>query len=422
MVGSQGTSQFYGQQIPDDSDAVLLAQIPTNDLMVIDGMFSQELLKEDMEQCEQLVLPPATPMYMLDHMNKTPTLEEYHEPAFDFQVDLNGESSSKSSWMFSSPLNKVYVKMGQTCTFNVSYQSLNYQDLFVRAMLVCSSPEDMHHPVFRCENHRRSDNTIPKLPEELQTHVMRCYNPSAQYVGVESGIAYKDRLAILIPLASSTVDHTSLSVSLGFVCQNSCRIINRRPTAIVFTLEDINGRILGRKALHLKVCSCPKRDKQKEEQGLVPTKRKSSDALQVAPETKVAKTSSAHRHPSGSKQILLEKLASIKKERSPESSPTGRKHHHRRHHTRRARSLTPYSSQELVDQTATTISVPMPSVQAAVKVAEYAFQVVAGELVRCGGEDERKNLAAYLTQIRRLQKTLKGGHTASSSDSSSDSD
>lgn len=407
MVGSQGTSQFYDlqQQIPDDSDAGLLAQIPTNELMVIDSsMFPQELLKEDMEHCEQLELPSAaTPMLILDHMNKTPTLEEYHDPMFDFHVDLNGESSSKASWMFSSVLNKVYVKMGQTCTFNVSYQSLNFQDLFVRVMLVCSAPEDMHHPVSRCENHRCSDTTSPKLPEEVKAHVMRCYNPSARYVGVESGIAYKDRLAVLIPLATSTLDITSHNISLGFVCQNSCRIINRRSTAIIFALEDLNGRILGKKTVNLKVCSCPKRDKKKEEGGIVPIKRKSSDTSTASSAKKVAKMSIAHRHPSGQKQFL-ENLVSIKKERSPETSPTSSKHHQHRRHTnaRRARSLTPHSSQELVDQTATTITVPMPSVQAAVKVAEYAFQVVAGELVRCG-EGERSKLAAFLTHIRRLQ-------------------
>ncbi|XP_055531243.1 cellular tumor antigen p53-like isoform X2 [Wyeomyia smithii] len=421
MVATQETAQFYDQQhqTSDDNDAVLLAQIPTDELMVIDSMFSQDLLKEDMEHCEQLIMPPATPMYMLDHMDKTPTLEEYYDPVFDFNVDFNGESSSKSNWFFSSSLKKVYVKMGQTCTFNVSYQSLNYQDLFVRIMLVCSAPEDMHQPIYRCQNHRCNDNTNPK---EVQAHVMRCYNPTATYVGVETGVAYKDRLAVLIPQINSVQDHVSLNVSLSFLCQNSCRIISRRSTAILFVLEDGNGRILGKKSLYLKVCSCPKRDKEKEEQALVPTKRKNPDSLPgSSAEKKPARESIAHSHPSD--QILSGKLASIKKEqRSHESSPTARKHRHRRHHARRARSLTPYRSQELVAHTATTITVPMPSLQAAVKVAEYAFGVVAGELVRCASEEERKNLAAYLTQIRRLQTSLAVGRTSNSTCSSSDSE
>lgn len=120
----------------------------------------QEVLKLEslptLEDCKQV--PAGVIPAHLEHLNKSPTLEEHHDPLYNFNVDLNGENSGKSSWMFSSRLNKVFVKMGQACTFNISYQSFNYQELFVRAMLVCSAPEDMHYPVFRCENHRCSDN------------------------------------------------------------------------------------------------------------------------------------------------------------------------------------------------------------------------------------------------------------------------
>ncbi|XP_058812939.1 cellular tumor antigen p53-like [Topomyia yanbarensis] len=433
MVDSRETNQTYGrnQQPVDDCDAALLSQIPTSELMMdLDGgMFQlepyQEVLKleslPDMDQCDQsMQIPKSVTPLVLDHMNKTPTLEEYHDPVFNFHVDLNGETSGKSSWMFSSRLNKVFVKMGQACTFNVSYQSLNFQELQVRAMLVCSAPEDMHYPVFRCENHRCSDNS--KLPEDVKSHVMRCFNPSARYVGSESGVAYQERLAVIIPLGSTTQDQASMNVSLEFVCQNSCRIINRRATAIIFTLEDVHGQILGKKSLHLKVCSCPKRDKQKEEECLAPTKRKSEEQLQAPHGKKVAKVSTAHRNPTGQQRPqrtsppLPGKLAYIKKEGSPDSSPTSAFHH------RRARSLTPYSSQELIEQPATTISIPLPSVPAAVKVAEYAFQVVAGDLVRCVDDDQRKHLAAFLTKIRRLQKRLTTGHTAYNTNSSTDSE
>ncbi|XP_058456815.1 cellular tumor antigen p53-like [Malaya genurostris] len=436
MVDSMKTNQTYvqNQHSVDDCDAVVLSQIPTSELMMdLDGEIFQkyqEVLKleslPDMIQDNQPTQPvnPMMPPVVLDHMNKTPTLEEYHDPVFNFHVDLNGETSGRSSWMFSSSLNKVFVKMGQTCTFNVSYQSLSYQELQLRAMLVCSAPEDMHHPVFRCNDHRGSH---PKVPEDVEVHVMRCFNPSAQYVGNADGIAFKDRLAVIIPLGTTAQDQASLNVSLEFVCQNSCKIINRRATAIIFTLEDRSGQILGKKSLYLKVCSCPKRDKQKEEEGLASTKRKSDEQLRAPAGKKVAKVSAAHRHPSGqqlqqqtqrqSSPPLPGKLAAyIKKEQSPDSSPSSVSHYHQR----RARSLTPYNSQELVEQTATTISIPLPSVPAAVKVAEYAFQVVAGDLVRCVDDDQRKHLAAFLTQIRRLQRRLnmrRTVHANSSTDS-----
>jgi len=63
-------------------------------------------------------------------------------------------------------------------------------------------------------------------------------------------------------------------------------------TSIVFTLENGIGEIFGRKTLSFKVCSCPKRDKEKDEDGVAkvfPKKRKSE---YVAPSTskKVAMT------------------------------------------------------------------------------------------------------------------------------------
>lgn len=412
MVDSQEINQTYGHntQPMDDNDAVLLSQIPTNDLMDLEGeMFHFDQLDVDVLKLESLpsmnqIMEPqqqqypiqqATPIteMLLEHMDKTPTLDEHHDPMFNFNVDLNGENSGKSSWMYSSRLKKVFVKMGQPCTFNLSYQSLDYQELYVRAMLVCSTADDMHQPVYRCDNHRISDNSNPDLPEDVKAHVMRCFNPTARYIGSKTGVAFKDRLAVLLPLGSTNQDQASLNISLEFVCQNSCRIINRRATAIIFTLEDAHKRILGKKSLHLKVCSCPKRDKQKEEANLTPPKRKSDLQLEAPPGKKVAKTVRpvGHTGPLRISPLPANKLACIKKEVSPESP------------SQRGRSLTPMSSQELVDHTAVMVNVPMPSIEMAVKLSEYAFDLVAGNLVRCVDDTDRKHLAAYLTQIRRLQ-------------------
>lgn len=460
MVDSQDMNQVYGggddhhhhqqdqlQQQSEECEAALLSSIETADLMDLDSDIfmglaqyqDQEIVKLEsfpsaMDETQQLQQPetPATPapaaaQLALEHLNRAPTLDELHDPVFNFNVDLNGESSGKSSWMFSSRLKKVFVKMGQPCTFNLSYHvAAEFPQMQVRAMLVCSSLEDMYQPIYRCENHRGNDRSNPNLSKDVIAHVMRCFNPSVRYVGTEQGVAFKDRLAVVVPLDTNAVDQVVTSnVSLEFVCQNSCRIINRRPTAIIFTLEDGHGQILGKKSLHLKVCSCPKRDKQKEEETLAPATKRKSDVGPVAPPgKKVAKLSSSHRSPSGGSDhppaLPAGKLAFIKKEpnlRSPGSPvPLSRSA------SGGARSLTPLNSAELVEQTATTIAVPMPSVSAAVKVAEYAFQVVAGDLVRCVDDDQRKHLAAYLTQIRRLQKSLTTGVGRSGNTNSSTTD
>lgn len=420
MVDSQDLNQTFNQnqQPVDDCDAALLSQIPTNELMDLDSDMMlqlescQEVLRLDSlpfcdQELEQKPLLPLPSPALLDHLNKTPTLDEHHDPVFDFNVDLNGETSGKSSWMFSSYLNKVFVKMGQACTFNITYQALTYQELYVRAMLVCSAPEDMHQPVFRCENHRCSDSSNTKLPEVVRTHVMRCFNPSTQYVGTEQGVAFKDRLAVIIPLGTTIKEQAALNISLEFVCQNSCRIINRRATAIIFTLEDAQGQIFGKKSLHLKVCSCPKRDKQKEEEALGPVKRKSDTQLQAPPGKKIAKTSTTQRHPSQQQQQQQQprltpsptsgKLAYIKRELSSDS--VGRP-------IQKSRSLTPSNSQDMVESCGIPVTLHMPTVEMAAKLAEYAFQVVAGELIRTTDTVEQKKQAAFLTSIRRVQKSL----------------
>lgn len=441
MVDSQDTNQTYGQQnqhAVDECDAAQLVQIPTNELMDLDSdilldyhevlkyeslggsLMMEESCEHDMDQKPTVVDQQTVEMVpLLDHIDRTPTLDEVDRPEYNFNVDLNGETSGKSSWMFSSRLNKVFVKMGQACTFNVSYQTLIHQQLFLRAMMVCSAPEDIHHPVSRCENHRVSDTNNAKLTDEVKAHVMRCFNPSAQYIGTELGVAFKDRLAVIIPLGMTPQEQVGLNVSLEFVCQNSCRIINRRATAIIFTLEDAQGQIMGKKSLHLKVCSCPKRDKQKEEEALAPTKRKSDTHLQAPPGKKVAKVANMSRHSSQHQRRHTPsptsgKLAFIKKELSSDSMVGGGGN--------RARSITPANSQDLVEANGIPVTVHLPTVELAAKVAEYAFQLVAAELVRNSSTEPEgsRKLASFLTSIRRVQKGLSSGRTNTSTSTDSD--
>lgn len=437
MVDSQDTNQTYGHQNPhavDECDAAQLIQIPTNELMDLDSdmlldyhevlkiesiegaLLMEQLCNQEMEQKPSVNHQTPVLVTQLDHMDRTPTLDELENPTYSFNVELSSETSGKSSWMFSSRLNKVFVKMGQACTFNVSYQTLTHQDLFLRVMMVCSAPEDMHQPVYRCENHRGSDNNNAKVPDEVKAHVMRCFNPSARYVGAENGVAFKDRLAVIIPLG---VTAQELNVSLEFVCQNSCRIINRRATAVIFSLEDAHGQILGKKSLHLKVCSCPKRDKLKEEESLGPAKRKSDTQLQAPPGKKVAKVASLTRHLDQHQRRLTPsptsgKLAFIKKEISSDSLERHQK----------ARSITPTVSQEMVEANGIPVTVLLPSVEMANKVAEYAFQIVAAELVRSSTTEpeESKKLAAYLTNIRRVQKGMPTGRADTNTNTATDSE
>ncbi len=41
--------------------------------------------------------------------------------------------------------------------------------------------------------------------------------------------------------------------------------INRRPVRVIFTLENESREVVGRQSVDVRICSCPKRDRQQEE-------------------------------------------------------------------------------------------------------------------------------------------------------------
>lgn len=111
---------------------------------------------------------------------------------------------------------------------------------------------------------------------------------------MEKGKLFHDKLAVRVPMRNIA---TNEPIQLLFTCQNSCSGgINRKSTSLIFSLENANGVMFGRRILHFKVCSCPKRDKDKEESlnttiKILPKKRKMENP--AAPSTsskKVAMT------------------------------------------------------------------------------------------------------------------------------------
>ena len=56
------------------------------------------------------------------------------------------------------------------------------------------------------------------------------------------------------------------SFALKFMCLGSdVGGINRKPVKVIFTLETGPGNVIGRYSVDVRICSCPKRDKQQEE-------------------------------------------------------------------------------------------------------------------------------------------------------------
>lgn len=235
------------------------------DLMKLVNVSSQDLATLEEETMQHPALDNGAMENAMEvdaHLYHLPDLERVDSGLF-FDVTMKGDSNS---WVFEPSLGKIFIKMNSAMTINVTYP-LRQEDLFLRAMILFDNPSEMHLPVKRCANHVATAMCSSDSAERAM-HVLKSLHPHANYQGTENGTIFKDRLSVVVPLKNGTRDDVgnySLAISYAFACQNSCTSgINRKSTSIVFTLEDINYRILGKKVVQFKVCSCPKRDAERE--------------------------------------------------------------------------------------------------------------------------------------------------------------
>nr|CAH7760946.1 unnamed protein product [Callosobruchus chinensis] len=187
------------------------------------------------------------------------TNEEYTGPYnFEVLIDPNG---SKNAWVYSVPLNKVYMNM--KIPFPVDFRVHHRPDfqLYIRTTPVYSAPQFAHENVYRCINH---EFAIEEVPCNVPQHIIRCNNRLAEYDGDKTR---NERLSVVIPFAMPQTGTDNVREMFEFVCKNSCPMpgMNRRAIEVIFTLEDMSRNIYGRQVLNVRVCSCPKRDKEKDE-------------------------------------------------------------------------------------------------------------------------------------------------------------
>lgn len=83
----------------------------SDDLMGLSQLDSQELNRQlqkidNVEFLENFLLDTD-----ISHLHKPPTLEEIEETQYRFEVNLPGEHSGKNTWVYSTELKKVFIKM-----------------------------------------------------------------------------------------------------------------------------------------------------------------------------------------------------------------------------------------------------------------------------------------------------------------------
>ncbi|XP_056640461.1 tumor protein p73 isoform X1 [Diorhabda carinulata] len=217
------------------------------------------ILIDNMEQYQDIKIPRP--------INTIPSNEEYSGP-FEFEVDVipNG---AKNAWVYSPMLNKVYMDMRSAFPVDFKVKDRPPFPLFIRVTPMYSLPQYTQDCVYRCLNHEFTDDgTDRDISPHIKSHVIRCHNKTAYYIGEKS---VNERLSVVIPLALPQIGTNSIREMFEFVCKNSCPSpgMNRRAIEVIFTLENEQSEIFGRKSLNVRVCSCPKRDKEKDEKDSV---------------------------------------------------------------------------------------------------------------------------------------------------------
>ena len=203
---------------------------------------------------------------------------------YQFNVEFVIESRRKMI-DFSESLNKLFVDVNSWTELRIRVDNPS-PDLFIRALPVFADETDFKLPVKRCPNHSRPEDTS-NINFPLTEHFIRngelvvitssyCMHVSCRFNHV--GSAYcedpiTERLSVIVPLGELMKDKqeqpcssNGFSILVKFMCLNSdVGGPNRRPTQVIFTLEDQCCSVLGRDIVSFKVCCCPKRDKAAEE-------------------------------------------------------------------------------------------------------------------------------------------------------------
>ncbi|CAI6363917.1 unnamed protein product [Macrosiphum euphorbiae] len=183
----------------------------------------------------------------------------------NFEVLLDSSSQSyRQKWNYSVTLQKLFIDINKVLllNFKCDYDKIaNNMSLFVRAMPMYSSADWLKEPVDRCLQHLSPIDQFNKGFTHLE-HVIRCDNESTTYHIDE--VSRRKSVVTLLSRPEHGSDTTRLSYR--FVCKTSCISgMQRRPIIVIFTLEDYTGQVLGRRVLPVKICSCPKRDMDREE-------------------------------------------------------------------------------------------------------------------------------------------------------------
>ncbi|KAF4532875.1 hypothetical protein B566_EDAN001478 [Ephemera danica] len=188
---------------------------------------------------QKKVTSPATSQY--------PSMDEF-PGNFDFEMDIGQYSptNKRQAWQYSTMLKKIYATEGRSIPLKFRMTLPNpCVGYYVRAVAVYTNPDSVILPVLRCTHHLQTkDDPLNRGYEQLD-HVVSTTHRRAVY----EVDAKTKRRSVSIPLTGPQPGTTWQTIMYSLMCRSSCTSgINRRPFALVFTLE-------------FQVCASPHRDR-----------------------------------------------------------------------------------------------------------------------------------------------------------------
>ncbi|XP_041377470.1 tumor protein 63-like isoform X2 [Gigantopelta aegis] len=226
--------------------------------------------------------PPYSPHTNLQSSQPTVPSNTNYPGDYGFEISFATPSKETKSttWTYSDLLKKLYVRMATTCPVRFKSLRMPPSGCIIRAMPIFMKPEHVQEVVKRCPNHATSKEHNENHP--APTHLVRCEHKLAKYVED----SYTGRQSVLLPHEPPQAGSEWVTNLFQFMCLGSCvGGPNRRPIQIVFTLERDN-QVLGRRAVEVRICACPGRDRKADEkQSLPPAKQ--SPCKKISPVTKI---------------------------------------------------------------------------------------------------------------------------------------
>jgi len=206
------------------------------------------------------------------------------EYGFELSFGPPTPGATKSiDYTYSHVLKKLYVQRAAHCPFKFKSERHPPDGSYIKVLPVYKGTHVLSEPVKRCSNHAVSEEETGNLEMSQQRyHFVRSDNASAKYEALESG-----RLYVTFPFLGPQVGAEFQTELLSFQCFNSCgnSAHAKRRIDVIFTLEHQNV-VLGRQVIEVRVCACPGRDRQNEEQNQSGGQRKRRTSYSIAQNAK----------------------------------------------------------------------------------------------------------------------------------------